>query len=53
MFRIILDIFWLGFEIARSLAKHGCHVILACRNMIKGEVACEKICKEQVVKSDL
>ncbi|CAF4398471.1 unnamed protein product, partial [Rotaria magnacalcarata] len=27
----------IGFEIARSLAKHGCQVILACRNMAKGE----------------
>ncbi|CAF5148385.1 unnamed protein product, partial [Rotaria magnacalcarata] len=35
------------FEIARSLAKHGCQVILACRNMAKGEAACAKIIKEQ------
>jgi WW domain-containing oxidoreductase len=38
----------LGFEIARSLAKHGCQVILACRNLAKGEAACLKIRKEQV-----
>ncbi|CAM4759985.1 unnamed protein product [Rotaria magnacalcarata] len=37
----------IGFEIARSLAKHGCQVILACRNMAKGEAACAKIIKEQ------
>ncbi|CAF2431357.1 unnamed protein product [Rotaria sp. Silwood2] len=37
----------IGFEIARSLAKHGCQVILACRNMTKGEAACAKILKEQ------
>ncbi|CAF0780057.1 unnamed protein product [Rotaria sordida] len=37
----------IGFEIARSLAKHGCQVILACRNMTKGEAACSKILKEQ------
>lgn len=41
----------LGFEIARSLAKHGCHVILACRNETKGEAACSKIRKEQVGES--
>jgi WW domain-containing oxidoreductase len=39
---------YIGFEIARSLAKHGCHVILACRNLTKGEAACSKIRKEQV-----
>jgi len=37
----------IGFEIARSLAKHGCQVILACRNLTKGEAACSKIRKEQ------
>ncbi|CAF3380310.1 unnamed protein product [Rotaria socialis] len=37
----------IGFEIARSFAKHGCQVILACRNMAKGEAACAKIIKEQ------
>ncbi|CAF0755651.1 unnamed protein product [Adineta steineri] len=36
----------IGFEITRSLAKHGCQVILACRNMTKGEAACSKIRKE-------
>lgn len=41
----------LGFEIARSLAKHGCQVILACRNVFKGEAACAKIRLEKV--SDL
>lgn len=36
----------IGFEIARSLAKHGCQVILACRTVTKGEAACAKILKE-------
>jgi len=39
---------YIGFEIARSLAKHGCQVILACRNLTKGEAACSKIRKERV-----
>ena len=39
---------FLGFEIARSLAKHGCQVILACRNVSKGEAACAKIRLEKV-----
>jgi predicted amino acid dehydrogenase len=42
----------IGFEIARSLAKHGCQVILVCRNLTKGEAACSKIRKEQVLKSN-
>ncbi|CAF1510627.1 unnamed protein product [Adineta ricciae] len=37
----------IGFEIARSLAKHGCQVILACRNLTKGEAACSKIRTEK------
>ena len=41
-----------GFEIARSLAKHGCRVILACRNVSKGEAACAKIRKEKVRNRD-
>ena len=38
----------IGFEIARSLAKHGCQVVLGCRNLTKGEAACVKIRQEQV-----
>lgn len=37
----------IGFEISRSLAKHGCRVILACRNLSKGEAACAKIRQEK------
>lgn len=33
----------LGFETARSLSKHGCHVILACRDPEKGEAAVGRI----------
>ena len=33
----------LGFETARSLATHGCHVILGCRNPEMGEKAAQKI----------
>ena len=33
----------LGFETAKSLASHGCHVILACRDNQKGEEAMGKI----------
>lgn len=39
----------IGFELARSLAKHNCQVIIACRNLTKGEAACAKIRKEQVL----
>lgn len=37
----------LGFETARSLALHGCHVILACRNFKTGEEAVKKIRQEK------
>ena len=33
----------LGFETSRSLARHGCHVILACHDSQKGEVALGKV----------
>ncbi|XP_078041246.1 WW domain-containing oxidoreductase isoform X1 [Augochlora pura] len=36
----------IGFETARSLALHGCKVILACRDVKKGEEAIQKIHKE-------
>ncbi|XP_031833660.1 WW domain-containing oxidoreductase isoform X2 [Nomia melanderi] len=37
----------IGFETARSLALHGCKVILACRDIKKGEEAIQKIQKER------
>ncbi|BES89198.1 Hypothetical protein domain [Nesidiocoris tenuis] len=37
----------IGFETARSLALHGCHVILACRNSASGEEAVSKITSER------
>ncbi|KAI4488197.1 hypothetical protein M0804_005045 [Polistes exclamans] len=37
----------IGFETARSLALHGCHVILACRNVKAGEEAVKKIKQEK------
>lgn len=38
----------IGFETARSLARHGCHVILACRNVSEGLKAVEKIREEKM-----
>ncbi|CAK9821593.1 WW domain-containing oxidoreductase [Anthophora retusa] len=37
----------IGFETARSLALHGCKVILACRDLKKGTEAVEKIKQER------
>lgn len=37
----------IGFEVARSLALHGCTVIFACRNMTKAEAAIKKIMQEK------
>lgn len=37
----------IGFETARSLAKHGCTVIFACRNLSAAEEAIEKIRSEE------
>lgn len=36
-----------GFETARSLALHGCKVILACRDIKKGEEAVQRIQQER------
>src|SRR5579863_2457385 len=36
----------IGFEIARGLARTGAHVVLACRDPIKGEAARKKIAEE-------
>lgn len=33
----------IGYETAYSLARHGCHVILACRNVSEGLKAVERI----------
>lgn len=37
----------IGFETARSLALHGCEVIMACRNQMATEEAILKIAKEK------
>lgn len=37
----------LGFETARSLAMHGCTVVLACRNVDKAHKAVNKILEER------
>src|ERR687888_1412815 len=33
----------LGFEAARMLAEHGAHVVMACRDVQRGEAAAERI----------
>ena len=49
----------IGFEVARKLAKEDISLVLACRNLIEGEKAKEKIKKEstksqiRVIKLDL
>lgn len=37
----------IGYEVAYSLAKHGCTVILACRNLTAAESAIQKIKNEK------
>lgn len=37
----------IGFETARSLALHGCDVIMACRNQMAAEEAIIKIAREK------
>ena len=37
----------IGFETARSLALHGCHVVLACRDISQAEAAAGKIRAEK------
>lgn len=36
----------IGFETARSLAMHGCTVVLACRNLTAGREAVERIARD-------
>jgi len=38
----------IGFETAKSLAKHGANIVLACRNLKKAEAAIEQISKDRV-----
>ena len=38
----------IGFETAKALSLHGCHVILACRDLERGNNAASQIRKEQV-----
>ena len=40
--------FLVGFETARALILHGCHVVMACRDMESGSKAADMIRKEQV-----
>lgn len=37
----------IGFETARSMALHGCQIIMACRNEESSKVAIDKIMKEK------
>ncbi|XP_014249757.1 WW domain-containing oxidoreductase isoform X2 [Cimex lectularius] len=37
----------IGFETARSLALHGCHIIMACRDEAKAQTAIDKIKAER------
>ncbi|XP_078236609.1 WW domain-containing oxidoreductase isoform X3 [Pogona vitticeps] len=36
----------IGFETAKSLALHGAHIILACRNMVRANEAVQRILEE-------
>ena len=42
------SITWIGFETARVLSLHGCHVVLLCRDKVKGDNAANRILKDQV-----
>ena len=37
-----------GYETVRALALHGCHVVMACRDVATGQKAAKKIREEQV-----
>lgn len=41
----------IGFETARVLSLHGCHVVLLCRDKVKGDNAANRILKDQIVSS--
>lgn len=43
--------FLVGYETARSLALHGAHVVLACRNRARAAEATQKILEEWVSAS--
>lgn len=47
LINIKINVVFVGFETARSLALHGCKVILACRDLKKGEEAVQKIQQER------
>lgn len=36
-----------GFETTRALARHGCHVVLACRSLSRAQEAIERIQRER------
>ena len=42
----------IGFETARSLAKHGCSIIFGCRNLIAASEAISRIREEKQVAGD-
>lgn len=42
----------IGFETAKSLAKHGCHVVFACRDLTSAENAIDEIAKEKPRAAD-
>uniref|UniRef100_A0ABM5EU69 WW domain-containing oxidoreductase n=1 Tax=Pogona vitticeps TaxID=103695 RepID=A0ABM5EU69_9SAUR len=41
----------IGFETAKSLALHGAHIILACRNMVRANEAVQRILEEWDMQS--
>lgn len=42
----------IGFETAKSLAKHGCTVIMACRNLAAAEEAINQIKEDKPAAGD-
>eukprot|EP00794_Sanderia_malayensis_P018717 gene18716-20606_t len=43
----------IGFEIAKSLALHGCHIVMACRDLNLGRKAADQIRKQQVISTPI